>query len=106
MSAYRTIGTPPLIVAVSLGEAQILEDWRRERRVSATAFGALTVTLGAIVLVLFRAVDARARVERELDDVQRLEAERLREANDRLEQALVREQQARKETETASYMKD
>jgi signal transduction histidine kinase/ActR/RegA family two-component response regulator len=106
VSAYRTIGTPPLIVAVSLGEAQILEDWRRERRVSATAFGALTVTLGAIVLVLFRAVDARARVERELDDVQRLEAERLREANDRLEQALVREQQARKETETASYMKD
>jgi signal transduction histidine kinase/ActR/RegA family two-component response regulator len=106
VSAYRTIGTPPLIVAVSLGEAQILEDWHRERRVSATAFGALTLTLGAIVLVLFRAVDARARVERELHDVQRLEAARLREANDRLEQALVREQQARTETETASYMKD
>jgi signal transduction histidine kinase/ActR/RegA family two-component response regulator len=106
VSAYRTIGSPPLIVAVSLKEAQILEDWHRERRVSATAFGALTLTLGAIVLVLFRAVDARARVERALNDVQRLESERLRETNERLEQALAREQQARKETETASYLKD
>ena len=106
VSAYRLIGTPPLIVAVSLSESEVLEDWYRERRVSATAFGALSLTLGAIVLVLFRAVNARARVERELNDVQRLEAERLREANERLEQALVREQQARKETETASYLKD
>ena len=106
VSAYRTIGTPPLIVAVSLDEREVLEDWYRERRVSATAFGALTLTLGAMVLVLFRAVDARARVERELDDVQRLEAERLRDANERLEQALVREQQARQETEAASYLKD
>ena len=91
---------------MSLSRDDVLEDWRRQRRVSATAFGALTLTLGAIVLLLFRVVDARDRAERELDAVQELEAERLRESNERLEAALEREQQARKETEAASYLKD
>jgi signal transduction histidine kinase/ActR/RegA family two-component response regulator len=106
INAYRTIGRPRVVVAVSLSRDDVLEDWRRQRRVSATAFGALTATLGAIVLLLFRMVDARERAERELDAVQELEAERLRESNERLEAALEREQQARKETEAASYLKD
>jgi signal transduction histidine kinase len=38
--------------------------------------------------------------------MQRVEAERLRTANERLEAALEREQQARKATEEASYLKD
>ncbi|HWJ55974.1 MAG TPA: CDP-alcohol phosphatidyltransferase family protein, partial [Vicinamibacterales bacterium] len=66
ISAYRTVGHPPVVVAVSLSEDDVLEDWRRERRVSATAFGALTLTLGAVVVALFRVVDARERAEREL----------------------------------------
>jgi signal transduction histidine kinase len=106
ISAYQTIGRPPVVVAVSLSQDDVLQDWRRQRRVSVTAFGALTLTLGAIVLLLFRVVDARERVERELNAVRELEAERLRESNERLEAALEREQQARKETEAASYMKD
>jgi signal transduction histidine kinase len=106
MSAYRAIGQPPVVVAVSLSEDDVLEDWRRQRRVTATAFGALTLTLGAMMMVLFRVVDARARAERELDAVQQQEAERLRDSNERLEAALDRERRARKETEAASYLKD
>jgi signal transduction histidine kinase len=95
-----------VVVAVSLSEEDVLEDWRRERRVSATAFGALTLTLGAMVVALFRVVDARERAERELHSVQAMEAERLREVNERLESALDREQRARQQTEAASYLKD
>jgi signal transduction histidine kinase len=106
ISAYRTIGRPPVVVAVSLSEDDVLDDWRGQRRVSATAFGALTLTLGAMVVVLFRVVDARERAERELQAVRELESERLREGNERLESALESEQRARKESEAASYMKD
>jgi signal transduction histidine kinase len=106
ISAYRTIGTPALIVAVSLSERDVLADWRSECRVAAAAFGALTLALALMVVVLFRTVNARERVERELAAVQRLEAERLRDTNERLAAALEREQRARKEVETASYLKD
>ncbi len=106
ITAYRTTGHPPVVVAVSLSEDDVLEDWRRQRRVSLAAFGALTLTLGAMVIALFRVVDARERAERELDAVQRLEAERLRDANERLEAALERERRARQDTEAASYLKD
>ena len=106
ISAYRTIGTPALIVAVSLSERDALENWRNERRVAAAAFGALTLALACTVVVLFRTVTARERVERELAAVQRLDAERLRDTNERLAGALEREQRARKDIETASYLKD
>jgi len=56
--------------------------------------------------VLFRVVSARERVERELADVQQQEAERLRVSNERLAESLDREQQARRQVEEASYMKD
>ena len=106
ISAYRTVGHPPVVVAVSLSEDDVLEDWRRQRRVSATAFGALTLTLGAMVIALFKVVDARERAERELAAVQQMEAERLRDSNERLAGALERERHARQETEAASYLKD
>ena len=106
ISGFRMVGTPDLIVAVSLSEAEILGDWRHQRRTSALAFAALTLTLAAMLSVLFRQMSARGRVEAELDEVQRLEAERLRDANERLEEALQREQKARQESETASYLKD
>ena len=106
VTAYRRIENPDLVVAVSFSEESVLADWYRQRRTVATAFGALTLTLGLIVAALFRVVSARERIQQELDDVQRQEAERLRIANERLEAALEREQQARKATEEASYMKD
>ena len=106
VSAYHTLQTPPLVVAVSLERHELLTDWRRQRRTSSIAFAALTLALAGIVFVLFRQIDARGRIERELGEVQRLEAERLRDANERLEGALAREQQALRETQAASYMKD
>ena len=106
VTAYRRIGSPPLLVAISLSEADVLSDWYAQRRISAIAYGALTLTLGLIVASLLHVVSARQRIERKLAEMQRVEAERLRTANERLEAALEREQQARKATEEASYLKD
>jgi signal transduction histidine kinase len=106
VSSYRKIATPPLVVAVSLSRAEVLADWQHQRQVALLAFGALTMTLGGMVLILFRQIDARMKVERALAEVQRLESERLRDANERLEAALDSEQRARRETEAASYLKD
>jgi signal transduction histidine kinase len=107
VSAYRrAIGTPPLIVAVSLSESELLEDWWQQVRTSLAALVLLALTLAFTVRVLFRQIDARGKVEQELIEVQRLEAERLRESNQRLADALEREQRARHETEAASYLKD
>ena len=106
ISGFRTVGAPHMIVAVSLSEAEILADWRHQRRTAALAFAALTLTLATMLSVLFRQMTARSRIAAELVDVQRLEAERLRDANERLEEALQREQKARQDSETASYLKD
>jgi signal transduction histidine kinase/CheY-like chemotaxis protein len=106
LSVYRRVSTPPLIVGVSLSDEEILDDWQHQRQVTGLALGALAVTLGGIVLILFRQIDARGRVERALAEQEQLEAVRLREANERLEQSLEREQRARRETEAASYLKD
>ena len=106
VTAYRKIGSPPLLVAVSLSEADVLSDWYQQRRIAVIALGALTLTLGLIVAALLHVVTARQRIERELAEMQRVEAERLRTANERLEASLEREQLARKATEEASYLKD
>ena len=106
VTAYRKIGNPPLLVAISLSEADVLSQWYAQRRTSAIAYGALTLTLGLIVAALLHVVSARQQVERKLAEMQRVESERLRTANERLEAALEREQQARKATEEASYLKD
>jgi signal transduction histidine kinase/CheY-like chemotaxis protein len=106
ITGYLRLDYPPLTTAVSLDVEDVLRDWYGQRRVSAIAFGALTITLGTIVLALLRAVGERERVEADLLRVQHEEAERLRAANEQLADALNREQQARKETEAASYMKD
>ena len=106
VTAYRKIGSPPLLVAISLSEADVLSDWYAQRRITAIAYGALTLTLGLMVTTLLHVLSARQQVERQLAEMQRVEAERLRTANERLEAALEREQQARKATEEASYLKD
>ena len=106
VTAYRKIGSPPLLVAISLSEADVLSDWYQQRRITAIAFGSLTLTLGLIVGALLHVVSARQRIQGQLAEMQRVEAERLRTANERLEAALEREQLARKATEEASYLKD
>jgi hypothetical protein len=62
----RILGTPPLIVAVSLSESDILADWQRQSRTSLTVFIALMLTIALMVRVLLRQIDARAKVEKEL----------------------------------------
>jgi signal transduction histidine kinase/CheY-like chemotaxis protein len=107
VNAYRrTAGTPPLIVVVSLNQAEILADWQRQVQTSLAAFTALTLTLALMLRVLFRQMRARSKAEKDLTEVQRLEADRLRQSNERLAEALEREQRARRETEAASYLKD
>ncbi len=106
ITAFRTVATPSLVVAVSLDKNEVLAGWRHQARTSALAFAALSLTLTGLISVLFRQMDARARAEANLAEVQRLESERLREANERLAEALDREQRARREVEEASYLKD
>ena len=106
LSAFTAVDNPSLIVAVSLSEREVLSTWYHDVRSTVLAFGLLTLALAGIVAVAFRQINARAKAEQELREVQRVEAERLQEANARLEEALERERAARRETEAASYMKD
>ena len=95
ISAYRTLGDPPLVVAVSLSEEEVLADWHRQRRVSAAAFGALTLTLGDAGGCCSSAWSMRASApSASCATCNEQESERLREANDRLAAALEREQRA------------
>jgi signal transduction histidine kinase len=106
VSAYKPVGEPPLVVGVSLNRDELLTDWYRQRRSAALALSAFAFALGCMVFVVFREMDARLRAERDLMEVQHLEAERLRNTNEALEHALESEQKARREIEEASYLKD
>jgi signal transduction histidine kinase/ActR/RegA family two-component response regulator len=106
LSAFHAMGAPPLIVAASFDEGEVLADWRHEAVVSAAQSAAAALTLVATLVILFWQMDAKGRAERALADTQQLESVRLRDANDRLASALEREQNARREAETASALKD
>ncbi|MEO5894757.1 MAG: ATP-binding protein, partial [Vicinamibacterales bacterium] len=106
VSAYHTLGAPPLIVAVSLSEREVLADWRSQARTAAAGFGALSLTMVGLVLILFRQMKARMRAELELASVREAEAEHLRDANEQLAAALERATEARRETEAAGRLKD
>jgi signal transduction histidine kinase len=106
VSGYETVGTPSLLVAVSLQQAELLAEWREHARSAILALGALAVTLGFIVLGLVRQTTARVKAEADLSQHQQGEADRLREANERLEAALEREQRSRRDAEAASRLKD
>jgi len=106
LSGYVTIGSPALLVAVSLSREEVLADWEDHARTSLLTLGALAVTLTMIVLGLFRQMGARVKAESDLTEHQTAEADRLREANERLEAVLEREQRARRDAEAASRLKD
>lgn len=106
LSAFQRTATPPLIVAVSLDRKEVLEDYRHQIRMSFLFFAVLTVLLTITLLVLFRQMDAKAAVERTLRATQDAEARHLNELNARLAEALTHEQQARREAEEASSLKD
>jgi signal transduction histidine kinase/CheY-like chemotaxis protein len=106
LTAYHTETNPALITAVSLDRSEILADWTREAVASAAVLGLLAVVMGVGLFVLFRQMDAKAMAELALTRAKELEAARLREANERLAAALEREQNARKDAEAASQLKD
>jgi signal transduction histidine kinase len=106
VNAFEKIAEPVLVVGVSRPQGEILAAWRQEAWSTLGGFAVWAATLGAILLVTFRQMNARTRIEQALAEAQRQESEHLREANERLEAALEREQRARQETEAASLLKD
>ena len=106
ITAFHTATNPALITAVSLDRDEILADWMHEAIGSAAVLSLLGVMMGIGLFLLFRQMDAKANAERALTESREREASRLREANDRLAAALEREQNARKEAEAASQLKD
>jgi signal transduction histidine kinase len=81
LTAYVTRLEPPLIVAVSLDESELLASWWSETWRFGVLFGVLSVLLIGVVLVLVRVMSART-------------------------EALAREQIARRDAEAASSVKD
>ncbi len=78
ISAYRALDAPPLVISVSLNRDALLAEWRSHVRTSLEGLGALTLTLVTVLTLLVRQLDA----------------------------ALEREQQARRDAEAASHLKD
>ena len=74
ISASRTLALPPLIVAVSLSEHELLTEWRRERLVALGVILVLSIGFAATLVVLGRQVAARTVAEDALSQVQHLEA--------------------------------
>jgi signal transduction histidine kinase/ActR/RegA family two-component response regulator len=106
LTAFHAREHPPLLVAVSLDRDEVLTAWQRDVVGFAAIFGGLGITLGATLVVLYRQMDAKAAAQRELTRTREIEADRLRESNERLAEALEREQGARREAEAASALKD
>ena len=66
ITAFRKLSSPPITVAVSLNEADILSDWRAQRQTSTLALAGLALTVAVFVGLLFRQMNALgAAVERE-----------------------------------------
>jgi signal transduction histidine kinase len=106
VSAFNTANAPHLITAVSLNVDDVLSTWMSEARAFAWAYGGASVLLAVTLFVLFRQMDQKAVAERELASAREVESNRLRSANDRLAEALQREQVARRDAEAASALKD
>jgi signal transduction histidine kinase len=106
VSAFRRVADLPLVVAVSLDEDEVLGGWRREVRGFATTYAVVSVLLFGVLLVLSRQIDAIAGAEAALHQARQAEAERLRNTNEQLSAMLQREQEARREAEAASALKD
>ena len=74
ITAFRKLSSPPITVAVSLDQADILTDWRAQRRTSTIALAGLALTVAVFVGLLFRQMNALgAAVERERDARQHAE---------------------------------
>jgi len=78
VSGFAVLETPPLYVAVSLQRDEVLAEWRRQEWILFAVSLGIAVTMIAILLTLFRQMDAKFRAEqaaRQISD----EAGRLKE---------------------------
>jgi signal transduction histidine kinase len=89
LSAFHAIASPPLVVTVSLDRNEVLAHWWHQVEGSIAFLAAIGALMGATLLTLFRQMDAKSNAERELAGTRQREAERLREANERLMAALA-----------------
>jgi signal transduction histidine kinase len=106
LSAFHSMASPPLIVAVSLDRNEVLAQWRHQARASGLFFVALMCTMAGTLAILFRQMDAKRDAEQALSDARHLESARLGEINERLSGALEGERRARAEAEAANTLKD
>jgi signal transduction histidine kinase len=106
VSAVRKIGTPPLILAVSLDQREVLAPWRRDAAGGAAVFGIGALLLASVLLLLYRQIDAKQVAEATLAREREVESGRLRDTNQRLAETLAREKGARADAEAASAIKD
>jgi signal transduction histidine kinase/CheY-like chemotaxis protein len=74
LSAYQPLRDPPLLVAVSLSEDDVLADWRREVVLSAGLMILLAAGTALVLALFYREMNARAVAEAALVRSQRLEA--------------------------------
>ena len=68
LSAFHSSSTPPLIVAVSLDQREVLTEWRHQARMSGLFFLAIACTIGGTLVILFRQMDDKRNAERALSE--------------------------------------
>ena len=59
LGAFVTAKEPPLVVAVSLGEDEVLAEWRREVAISIATLVLTALICATVIGLLFREIDAR-----------------------------------------------
>jgi signal transduction histidine kinase/ActR/RegA family two-component response regulator len=74
VAAFRPLNEPRMYLAITLDQAELLEDWQREVTVSAVVLGLMAVAFAGVVWLAFRQLDARAAAEEALQHAQRLDA--------------------------------
>jgi PAS domain S-box-containing protein len=70
ITAFHTTGAPPLIVAVSLAEADLLDEWQREVIGSVGAFAVFSLIVVAGGIVAFGQIDGRIAAEQALQQLE------------------------------------
>jgi len=87
ITRQHAAGSVPVTVAVSVDQDEVLALWRRETLGSIIFISLVTPAACLVLLLVFRQMDAKARVEAELRHVEAREAEELRHAHDSLKAA-------------------
>jgi len=94
LNAFATAKEPPLVVAVSLGEGEVLAEWRREVAISIATFALTALICATVIGLLLREIDARSRAQeraarsetaRRVADARAALADELKRKNEELE---------------------